>query len=509
MKNISLAICLKNEETTIVNSIKSLISASIKIESDFNVHYYVCFNGTTDSSKDLVNKWLTENNHLSRFKVIDLKEGNLVEAQRVVVKDAENLKCGYFGFFDADIIIDENSIKEMIDVFNRNKDTIVVYASSKPILREGKETFLERVMNIYDCGTTIYSERKYLHGRAFITKEWSIPKTDPPLMVDDIYLSFFYLSKYGNKSIKRSPNSVVGFLQIRSFKDFYRVFRRRNIEVKKIITLFPEFKNLSSEQINRRIIWKKLFSSKNFFMWMYFFLIKFISKYKLKLEQFWDPLIREQWETSISSKRTRIRPLLVLIEGLDCSGKKTLARELRKRSLELGVSSEVNLGPLGPSWYKKLSHIISTHRFPSFMRSIIYGLEIILGTNTKRGARGDIIFQVSSTIRSFTYSKISRSRFRCFIFKLFSWRIPEYDHVIYLTTSYELRKKRHKNQVAAGENSDNKEKRFKTKVFFEDFENLILFQLEKYVGEYDIYNTSDILAEDLSSNIIVDIISKL
>ncbi len=466
MTKVSLAICVKNEERSIVRCFDSLVQSANQVQSSFEMYYYVCFNGTTDSSKKLFEAWMEKHKLPPHLKIIELQEGNLVEAQRAIHTQAENDGCKYFGYFDADIIINLHTVPELVEALEDDDSVVSAYAVSVPLKRSVQNSIIEKAMNLYDAGQSIYGERKHMHGRAFITKDWCIPKTDPPLLVDDVYLSFYYLTKYGPMSIKKCVRSVVMFHQIQSLRDYYRVYRRRNIEVMKCLTLFPEFKKLPGDQINRKFIWKEYFASKNIVLWTILLLVKKYSKIRLELERFWSPVIREQWETSITSKRSRTTPFLILIEGLDCSGKKTLARDLVRAYSSKGIASSINVGPLGPFWYQKASELVSLHRAPNFLRSFIYSLEIILGSREAKIKSGDIVFQVSSILRSSAYAKISNNTLRWLIFRLFAFRVPKYDYVIYLTSSYAERKRRHVYQLASGENSDTSKDVLRLKNFF-------------------------------------------
>jgi thymidylate kinase/glycosyltransferase involved in cell wall biosynthesis len=501
MKKISIGVCLKNEQSLIIPCLESLYSAIVCAHDKYLIDLSICFNGTTDNSKKLVDEWIIKHSDV-KPKIIVLENPNLVEAQRVIVEQSSS-DCNYFGFFDADVIVDEKVILLLVDKLEKDNNCIVAYAQSIPLYRK-KETLIEKAMNLYDYGPSVYSKRKYLHGRVFITKDWFIPQTNSLLCVDDIYLSFYYLTKYGSESICKVPSAKVMFHQLRTFKDYFKVYRRRNIEVNKCLTLYPEFSKLPKDQINRDFVWIKFWESSvgNKSLWILLFILKFIAKCRLAIELFWSPLSHDQWESSLTSKRTRTEPIIILIEGLDCSGKKTLARCLHNELTSLGIPSELNLGPLGPFWYKKLSQIVSLNRLPNFIRTIVYTFEIIIGSRRANKSQSDIVIQVSSVLRAMAYSSISNDRFRCFIFKVFSRRVPKYNISIYLTTDYENRKNRHIIQVASRENSDDIEKRFKTKEFFEKFEIKLLEIMNDKLCSPMVFNTNNKKPEEITKDIL-------
>lgn len=503
MKKVTISVCVKNEQATIINCLNSIIRSISDIKDPYLFKIIICFNGTVDNSRILVEKWKTKVGDI-KIIIIDLPEGNLVSAQRACMQSKEN-DGDYFAFFDADIILDSQCLSELLCELS-NPKVVVTYAISHPEYRKD-ESLIERTMNLYDKGPSIYSDRKHLHGRTFITKDWNIPEVDPPLMVDDIYLSFYFLNKYGASSIKRVASAIVYFHQIRSWSDYYRVYRRRNIELHKCLALFPEFSDTPKDQINRQIIWKKFWEApiNNKFLWLMLFIYKRIASLKYNYDKFVNPVNREQWETPITSKRARTDPYLILIEGLDCSGKKTLARIMYSRFIDKGISSEIINGPLGPKWYRRISQIVSLNNFPNFIRSFVYSIEILLASRKAAGSSADIVIQTSSVLRSSAYANIKNIRFRWYLYKLFSYRVPLYDKVLYLTVSYEERKKRHTHQIAAGENSDLSTRRFIGESFFNKLENVLEELLEKHFNEVCRINTEKKSPTEIADSVLKDI----
>lgn len=504
MKTILVAVCVKNEESTILPCLDSVSEAISHASGSYAFKLYICLNGSTDNSKALIETW-SKNQRNFDIEIIILQEANLIEAQRAIVNSAGN-RYGYYSFFDADIVLEKDALLLLIKKLEDSKDTVVTYALSIPVARKN-ETFVEKVMNLYNKPGGIYTKRKHLHGRAFVTKDWSIPTTNPTLLVDDIYLSFYYLTKYGLASIQQIQEAKVYFFQIRTLGDFYRVYRRRRIELHKLFTLFPKFKLLPKDQIDRKIVWK-LFLKERFYnklLWFSHHLFTLISKYRFLMEKFWLPTNREQWEQPITSKKSNTEPILILIEGLDCSGKKTTSRLLTKKLRERGISSTINIGPLGPKWYRKVSEIVSLNSFPNAIRSLVYGLEIVIGRKEVNKPSPDIVIQVSSVLRSAAYAYATKKMLRWNLFRLFSWRIPRYQLAIYLTSDYNERKKRHAMQVAAGENSDSIQIRFKTEQIFLQIEKKLRELMTKEFGFYQTFDTGTQSIEGIVDKIINDI----
>ncbi len=397
----------------------------------FSIEVYICFNGTTDNSRQLVETWISRQQKLKPCLLV-LPEANLVEAQRLVIQHASR-RNKFFGFFDADIILNKDAITLLARQLEADNSCIVVYARSVAIPRS-RLTITERIMNLYDSRECIYSRRKYLHGRAFMTTDWSIPRCDPVLCVDDIYLSFYYLTKYGRDSIRYVPEAQVSFRQIRTFSDYYRVYRRRNIEVRKCLGLFPEFLALPKDQVNRQLQWRKLWMAPigTKALWLLFFLYRWVAKVCFAIETRSFSRHSGQWKDSITSKRTRLLPFLVLIEGYDFSDRERVANMLHQCLSRLGISSELNTGPLGPRWYRKFYQLVSSNSYADAVRRLVYRLEIMIGSRTARTHQSDVVIQISSIVRYEAYAVASGHHLELVAYRLFSRRLPKYDLSVFL-----------------------------------------------------------------------------
>ena len=505
---VSISICAKNEQTSIISALNSIVESAKILSNEYSWKVYICLNGSIDQTESIVNSWLQKVKFPT--SLIKIKNGNLINAQREIFNLAQKEGCELFMFFDADIIVDINCIPLLVERINSCQEIKVAYATSVPIKRDSITT-IEKVLNLYDTSPAIFSQRKHLHGRTFIIREWYIPISEPELIVDDIYLSFYLLKNYGTKSISKVDEAIIYFRQIKTFSDYYRVFRRRSIELKKCKILFPELCQLPKEQINRQIIWSKFFKEtfQRQKIWLILFLIKKIASVKFKFEFFYTPSNFSQWETPLSTKRTRSLPLLVLIEGLDCSGKKTLAKSVYNKLNENGISCIINIGPLGPKWYKSLIRIISLNPFPNFIRSFFYTVEVFISSKTIKDCTSDVILQISSPYRNTAYSLAKESYIRSKILKIGLKRTAYYNLLFYLTASYSERVKRHKNQFAAGENSDNIDKRFIGEQFFLSMESELINLLKSKYYIEKIIDTEKTSIEDNTNHLVKDIISNI
>lgn len=164
--------------------------------------------------------------------------------------------------------------------------------------------------------------------------------------------------------------------------------------------------------------------------------------------------------------RIKSKPLLILLEGLDCSGKKTTGRLLQKRLSEKGISATMNVGALTSKIYKYVSNLVSLHKCPNAIRSLVYSLDGYGDHLWYKGINEQIVIQISSPMRNWAYALANKEYFRIFTIPLIKKQLAKYDIVWYMTAPYNLRIDRHRYQVERQENSDDLKKRFKSEEFF-------------------------------------------
>ncbi len=420
---IAVGICARNEECSIVPMLDSLMSLISEDSNGIKFYIFICANGCSDQTIPLIKAWRAKNRAApSSLFVVD--EANLIESQRIIVNEAKKSGFESIIFFDADIIVDKDCLNELVK--NSIDEKIkTVYAVSIPIQRKN-QSLIEKALNLYDTSSGIFSERKHLHGRAFLIKAdaWNIPKTSPKLIADDVYLSFYLLKNFGCESIKKIPAAKVRFNQVSSYTDFYKAFRRRSLEINKVFALFPDFKCLPPDQVNRSFLWKNLLKEpvNNILLWMFLLSMRKMAKLQFKIESLFEFEENNQWVATKTSKK--INPgkklILVLIEGLDCSGKKTTARLLQNKLIEDGISCVINIGPLKSKIYRSISRLVSLYRFPNFIRSIVYAFDGVGDRKWYKNFTSEVVIQISSPMRNWSYALVNRKYLRIFIFFIIS-----------------------------------------------------------------------------------------
>jgi thymidylate kinase len=471
---IAIGICARNEESSIIPMLDSLMPAVLKDPNSIEFHVFICANGCSDQTIPLVQAWQAKNYTIpSSLFIAD--EANLIESQRTIVTKAKRSSFESVIFLDADIIVNKNCLSELV----RNsvdEKVKAAYAVSIPIERKN-QSLIEKALNLYDTSFGIFSERKHLHGRAFLIKidAWNIPKTSPKLIADDIYLSFYLLKNFGCESIKKITTAKVSFNQVSSYADFYKAFRRRSLEINKCLDLFPDFKCLPPDQVNRSFLWKNLIKEpiKNIFLWLLLLFVKKVVKLQFKIESLFEFEENNQWVATKTSKKIDPdkKPILVLIEGLDCSGKKTTARLLQNKLIENGISCVINIGPLKSKIYRSISRLVSLYRFPNFIRSIVYAFDGLGDRKWYKNFSSEVVIQVSSPMRNWAYALVNKKYLRILIMFFIKNSLPKYYLVWYLTAPYNTRIERHVSQVKCKENRDNPKDRFPGEIVFNKMES--------------------------------------
>ncbi|NOT93920.1 glycosyltransferase family 2 protein [Ferruginibacter sp.] len=503
---LAVGLCVRNEEKSIESTLNSIITSLKVIESVVQWKLFICINGSTDKSLSVIKSYLERNSNFT--ELIIRSEANLVEAQREIINQSTVQGYDTFIFSDADILVDLYCFNNLLKTFVES-NYIVAYATSIPI-KGNRPKLIERTINLYDTSSIIYTSRKHLHGRTFITKNWDIPLTNPKLIVDDIYLSFYYLYNFGEEAIKKVDNAIIYHHQIKTYTDFYRTYKRRSLEIKKCFKFFPEFKNLPAEQVNRKVIWK-LFFAESFgkkLSWLTLFTLKAVSKIHFSLSSKIYSKSKEQWEITESSKLKIEKPIIILFEGLDCSGKKTIAKALEIELSKRNLMVKINTGPISPTWLKKLITYVSINKMPNFIRSIVYTFEPIFSKTSHKSENKnyDIILQISSPLRIKAYTEIKGSFIRKKISRLLRYNKHRYDKIYFFTAPYEIRKLRHSSQVKAGENNDDLDKRFLDINTFGKIEMILKNEIINNYKLDNCFNTHEAEKDNITNIILENIV---
>src|SRR3989338_3874107 len=103
---IAIGICARNEESSIISMLDSLMLSISNDSSDTEFRIFFCANGCNDQTVPLIQSWQIKNSSMHSDLFI-VNEANLIESQRVIVSKARELRFEGIIFLDADIILDE------------------------------------------------------------------------------------------------------------------------------------------------------------------------------------------------------------------------------------------------------------------------------------------------------------------------------------------------------------------------------------------------------------------
>jgi glycosyltransferase involved in cell wall biosynthesis len=284
----------------------------------------VCLNGCTDNTSNVVQEFARKNPK-NYFHVLSSEEG-LVTSQRKII---EEFPADIYVFSDADDVISEHSLESLVSTLENDENLSATYARTEPLVQGKKNNLCNKIAYLYDTQEML-TKRHYLHGRLFALRDWFIPTGEEilqrfvpdmiqkklmlyslngsPLLTDDIFLSSYLLNKYGVESIKQVDDALCYSWPTSSFSDWYRVYRRRNIEMEKMYKWFPEF-NYLKPYLNRKTDWTRWLhgSLSNKLLWLCFLCMRALFFLRLRLEFFLVFFINHkplaQWQPARSTKR--------------------------------------------------------------------------------------------------------------------------------------------------------------------------------------------------------------
>jgi glycosyltransferase involved in cell wall biosynthesis len=312
MPNLTIGIPARNEGKSICRMIASLYKAVKCLPKNIKFETIVCLNGNIDDSKEKLAKLETDIVKHLNLKVIRSAPGKIKAEQKII--KIRNLH-GWVLFCDADIILHKKSIKRLCEALIKDNKLKAVSAKVYPILtRRRKDNFYQLLKDYYAMRTKM-PVRNCIHGRMFLirdAKDLDIVKStekvsgtirkklflDKGPIADDIIYTAQIAYKYGLQSIKRLVNAKVYFYPPDSLYDLFLSNRRYTLEIERINTLYPEYRNINNKdyakktKIERFILFKKRKISAEIFMEFEQFLGKLVKLYEVsgKTLNLWEPV---------------------------------------------------------------------------------------------------------------------------------------------------------------------------------------------------------------------------
>lgn len=537
MSSILIGIPAKNEEKSIYDCLISLERSLRHFNSSKDIDIIVGLHECVDHSKEkalLAFKRFNSPNIL--LKCINVKGYSIVDVQNKIFK-AGKKKYDYIVFLDADIVINKAHIKNLLNPLITNPNFHAAYANTIPII--SKNSFIGRMMIVYDSFKNLRNKRLYINGKSFAVREWLLVKANrlainraqnisgyhslelqKGLLTDDIILSRLIVDKYGVKSIKEVLDAKVFYHPINSLPDLYKYNRRIRTDLIRLSFLFPEHEYIQKAYFRRKTVWgtfiKQNLSVKIY--WLSFIFLNRVINIYLKLRFALNQrlnLFQEgmYWQPTNSTKKDLVKATLhrlILFEGMDCSGKKTIAYEVAKRLNEQGIDTTVNVGPLVKNWYYNLSRLcIRYPNMPDFLKSIIFSVEPLID-GVFYNPEHLVTIQSSSFIRSMAWAMSFNKKLYLKMINYNSKFYPKIAKSYYFHAPYQIRIERHRKLSALKETFEDENKRF----IANNPQRYFAWEkaLEKLCKNYNLvrkYDTSKKTAQDIVNEIVNEVVMEL
>ena len=158
--------------------------------------------------------------------------------------------------------------------------------------------------------------------------------------------------------------------------------------------------------------------------------------------------------------------VLYLIEGLDCSGKKTTAKQVESWFKEQGYSVRICIGPLFAPLHRLDDFLVSLtyRRVPKFLlrlRKKLYLYAPILDATLWRANKdADIVLKVSSSYRTWARAAVEGDTAMSGFFEKHRHSLVRYSGAVILEVAFDERLKRHREMFASGLTQKTERKRF-------------------------------------------------
>jgi glycosyltransferase involved in cell wall biosynthesis len=247
--DFSIIIPVRNEEKLLPSFLKSLLEADRTSNNVCtNKEYIFVINNTTDKSEDINQDFIKQNSNSLNAKIIHSAPGVLNAFNAGIESRKLN---GFVAKVDADIVLHPHNLALMYMYLIENPATQASY--SEPVVE---------LLNKY-YSTSLYNDAKnktkrlYLHGRTSIYRKNPFSIFDfekiknAGCIVEDIALSYGFITYYGFDSIQATPHAITYFTPEATKKERESKLIRSKKEIECLEEKFPYFK-LITPIIQRR-----------------------------------------------------------------------------------------------------------------------------------------------------------------------------------------------------------------------------------------------------------------
>jgi glycosyltransferase involved in cell wall biosynthesis len=261
-----------NEEVTIESTLDSIFQSITKAHLRFPQITFcviVCINNSTDNTSNVVKKYTQE--HVStNLKFFVAKTSGKLEAIAHLLRTCNYCNTHDDNLYiscDADILLLEDCILELLEVHLDNTEADIIYARVAPVI--GNVSLLQRLQkSYYNYRHLVHKKNWYFRGGCFfltkkaaqkildystiIEEKYQTLKIDKPL-VDDVLLSRVYKHARHENKIIEANKAFIYQIPPATISDMIKAQCRIHKEFILLNQYFPDFK-----QLNVRKNYKKL-----------------------------------------------------------------------------------------------------------------------------------------------------------------------------------------------------------------------------------------------------------
>lgn len=201
-----------------------------------------------------------------------------------------------------------------------------------------------------------------------------------------------------------------------------------------------------------------------------------------------------------------------LIEGLDCSGKKTVAKLVKKRiEKEINIPVKLVIGAFVKSPIKTLERIVSNptklskkKAITSFLKKIIYTIAPVIDFYFYKPVDTYLTIKISSHLRAKAKSIIDNDILMIELFKKFRKKSVNYYGATFLTTPFETRLLRHQIDVNLGKTNKEEAKRFYNydKQLFQKWDIVLENLIKQEIKTVIVIKSNETSIEDIADKIL-------
>jgi glycosyltransferase involved in cell wall biosynthesis len=251
---VSIGIPVYNEETTIRESLLSIIGATRALNCPSEI--LVCFNGTTDRSKSIVQALRQQH----PFRIIECAPGKAHAVKAL----GEAARGDIVVFTDADAIMDASCLSELLVPYC---DSRVKAVTGRP-LPARRKGLVYNVINarmlhpeaekarVPIAGN---ADKPFIHGRLFSVRKSAFNEARllsrmAESLGDDTFLTHALMLAYGRGSIALAKHAHTHYQPVQSVSSWWRKWSRIWHDLDLLYANNPEFRRLRS-LMRTRIDW--------------------------------------------------------------------------------------------------------------------------------------------------------------------------------------------------------------------------------------------------------------